>query len=100
MNTIKEFTEIKDLLWDNVDAVVINVDSDTNYILDFKTALPEVRLLRAIVDPDDLDELTVCGITISRTGFILNVPFTAKNILILHTIANKYGLKIKKTTYI
>lgn len=100
MNTIKEFTEIKDLLWDNVDAVVINVDNDTNYILDFKTALPEVRLLRAIVDPDDLDELTVCGITISRTGFILNVPFTAKNILILHTIANKYGLKIKKTTYI
>ena len=100
MNTIKEFTEIKDLLWDNVDAVVINVDSDTNYILDFKTALPEIRLLRAIVDPDDLDELTVCGITISRTGFILNVPFTAKNILILHTIANKYGLKIKKTTYI
>ena len=100
MNTIKKFTEIKDLLWDNVDAVVINVDSDTNYILDFKTALPEVRLLRAIVDPDDVDELTVCGITISRTGFILNVPFTAKNILILHTIANKYGLKIKKTTYI
>lgn len=100
MNTIKEFTEIKDLLLDSVDAVVINVDSDTNYILDFKTALPEVRLLRAIVDPDDLDELTVCGITISRTGFILNVPFTAKNILILHTIANKYGLKIKKTTYI
>lgn len=100
MNTIKEFTEIKDLLWDNVDAVVINVDSDTNYMLDFKTALPEVRLLRAIIDPDDLDELTVCGITISRTGFILNVPFTAKNILILHTIANKYGLKIKKTTFI
>ena len=100
MNTVKRFNEIKDLLWDNVDAVVINVDSDTNYILDFKTALPEVRLLRAIVDPDDLDELTVCGITISRTGFILNVPFTAKNILILYTIANKYGLKIKKTTFI
>ena len=100
MNTVKRFNEIKDLLWDNVDAVVINADNDTNYILDFKTALPEVRLLRAIVDPDDLDELTVCGITISRTGFILNVPFTAKNILILHTIANKYGLKIKKTTLI
>ena len=39
MNTIKEFTEIKDLLWDTVDAVVINVDSDANYILDFKFCL-------------------------------------------------------------
>ena len=100
MNTVKRFNEIKDLLWDSLDAIVVSENGNTEFRLDLKSALPEVRLVRAMFLTDDLGELTVNGIMVSDTGFILSVPFTAKNIITIGTIANKYGLKIKKTTFI
>ena len=105
MKDIRKFILEKYDWWTEKDEQLI---SKNDLIKFAKEALKQTKLdaeemqnqLSQYEDPDDLDELTVGGITISRTGFILNVPFTAKNILILHTIANKYGLKIKKTTYI
>lgn len=99
MQTVKRFDGIKELLWDSVDAIIVHEGTDTEYELNLKLAKPEVKLLRAIFNSEDLDALTVDGIMVSETGFILSAPFTAENIGIITTLSNKYNIRIKKTTF-
>lgn len=98
IQTVKRFGEIKPLLCDSVDTIVVHENIDTEYELNLKTLKPEAKLVRAIFHQDDLDKLTVDGIMVSETGFILSAPFTAENMVILATLSHNYNIRIKKTT--
>ena len=99
MTDVMQFKEVKQLLWDSVNTIILHEGTDTEYELNLKNANPELKLLRAIFNSEDLDALPVDGIMTDEFGFALSVPYTPTTFTAISELAKRYGLRIKKTTF-